>query len=133
MSRMGEQDIVISKNGKGPVPLPALLALVTSCLEDHKAEDIVTINLAGRCSFADSMVIATGTSHRHVSALADHLCQALKAVGVPRLAVEGLTQGDWVLVDAGDVVIHLFRAEVRSFYALEKMWSDQPAQVEMTA
>lgn len=80
------------------------------------------------------MVIATGTSHRHIGAMADHLCQDLKSFGVPRLAVEGLPQADWVLVDAGDVVVHLFRAEVRSFYALEKMWGEQPARmIGMTA
>ena len=95
--------------------------MVERVLDDHKAEDIVVIDLAGKSSIADSMVIATGRSQRQVTALAEHLREALEPV-TRRLSIEGLKQGDWVLIDAGDVVVHLFRPEVRAFYNLEKMW-----------
>lgn len=91
-------------------------------LDDDKALDVLVIPLAGKSSIADSMVIASGTSQRHVSAIAEHLRDSLKSSGVKGVAIEGQTQGDWVLIDAGDVVVHLFRPEVRDFYQLEKMW-----------
>jgi ribosome-associated protein len=99
-----------------------LLAIVQESLESDKAEDVVVIDLAGKTSIADYMVVASGTSSRHIGAMADHLCRAFKAAATARLSVEGATQGDWVLIDAGDVVVHLFRPEIRQFYALEKMW-----------
>jgi ribosome-associated protein len=99
-----------------------LLDLVTVSLDDDKAEDIVAIDLAGKSSIGDHMVIATGRSNRQVSAMADHLIGKLKQTGVPRVNVEGTSTGDWVLIDAGDIIVHLFRPEVREFYALEKMW-----------
>jgi ribosome-associated protein len=95
---------------------------VTGSLDDDKAEDIVAIDLAGKSSIGDHMVIATGRSNRQVSAMADHLIGKLKQTGVRRISVEGMTTGDWVLIDAGDIIVHLFRPEVREFYALEKMW-----------
>lgn len=108
---------------QAPSPAAGLLNLIQSSLDDDQAEDVVVIDMAGKSAIADSMVIATGRSSRHVASMAEHLRERLK----PRLGrtppVEGLTQGDWVLVDAGDVVVHLFRAEVRAFYNLEKMWS----------
>jgi ribosome-associated protein len=88
-----------------------------------KAEDIVTINLDGKSSIADFMVVATGRSNRHVASIAEQVTKNLSQAHVARVRVEGLRQGDWVLIDAGDVVVHIFRPEVRDFYALEKMWS----------
>jgi ribosome-associated protein len=95
---------------------------VQESLENDKAENVVVIELAGKTSIADYMVVASGTSSRHIGAMADHLCRAFKAASTPRLSVEGATQCDWVLIDVGDVVVHLFRPEIRQFYALEKMW-----------
>ena len=102
----------------------ALCALVEAWLDDDKAEDIVVIDLKGRSSFADYMVIATGRSDRHVGALAEHLIENLKASGLASVPSEGRDRCDWVLLDGGDVVIHLFRPEVREFYNLEKLWSE---------
>ena len=96
--------------------------VVVSSLEDDKAEDIVVIDLAGKSSIADFMVIASGRSQRQVGAMAEHLREKMKAFGLDRLSVEGATRCDWVLIDGGDVVVHLFRPEVRSFYNIEKMW-----------
>jgi len=99
-----------------------LLSLVQSSLEDDKAEDAVVIELTGKSSIADYMVIASGRSQRQVGAMADHLIQKLKAEGVRSVSTEGMERCDWVLIDSGDILIHLFRPEVRSFYNLEKMW-----------
>jgi ribosome-associated protein len=88
-----------------------------------KAEDIVTINLAGKSSIADFMVVASGRSNRHVASVAEQVIKDLEQGHVARVRVEGLRQGDWVLIDAGDVVVHIFRPEVRDHYNLEKMWS----------
>jgi ribosome silencing factor RsfS/YbeB/iojap/nicotinate (nicotinamide) nucleotide adenylyltransferase len=101
----------------------AQLALVRRSLEDDKAEDIVIIDLAGKSSFADYMVIASGRSNRQVVAIAEHLAERLKQAGQGYIPVEGKQSGDWVLVDAGDVIVHVFRPEPRAFYALEKMWA----------
>ena len=100
-----------------------LLARILSSLDDDKAEDIVTIDLTGRSSLCDAIVIATGRSARHVASLAENLARRLKEWGMGGVRVEGLPQGDWVLIDAGDVIVHLFRAEVREYYDLEGMWS----------
>jgi ribosome-associated protein len=97
--------------------------VVLASLEDDKAEDILAIDIRGKSSFADMLVVASGRSARHVGALADHVLRKLKDAGVKDVRVEGLPQADWVLVDAGDVVIHLFRPEVRAFYNIEKIWS----------
>ena len=99
------------------------LALVRKSLDDDKAEDVVVIDLKGKSAFADYMVIATGRSNRQVIAIADHLAERLKQAGHGYVPVEGKQGGDWVLVDAGDVVVHIFRPEPRAFYALEKMWA----------
>ena len=88
-----------------------------------KAEDIVSIDLTGKTSIADAMVVASGRSQRHVGAVADRVVKDLGEAGVPRLRVEGMRQADWVLIDAGDVIVHVFRPEVRDFYSLEKMWA----------
>lgn len=113
-----------------PAPRPAtpddLLAAVLASLEDDKAEDIVTIPLRGRSQIADHMVVASGRSTRQVVAIAEKLGERLKA-GLGVVArMEGKDQGDWVLIDCGDVIVHVFRPEVREFYQLEKMWQDNP-------
>jgi len=102
-----------------------LLSRIIHSLDDDKAEDIVTISLEGRSSLADAIVIANGRSQRHVSAIADHLARRLKEAGYGTRPVDGLQSGDWVLVDAGDVIVHIFRPEVRAYYDLEGMWSVQ--------
>ena len=102
---------------------PTLLERILTSLDADKAEDIVTIDLAGRSSLTDALVIASGRSSRHVSSLAEHLARKLKEAGYGTRPIDGLPQGDWVLVDAGDVIVHLFRPEVRSCYDLEGMWS----------
>ena len=99
---------------------PLLLPVILASLEDGKAEDVVTIDLAGKTDIADFMVIASGRSARQVTALTDHLLEALPKKW--RSSVEGKAQGDWVLIDAGDVIVHLFRPEIRAHYNLEKMW-----------
>jgi ribosome-associated protein len=100
-----------------------VIDLVTGSLDDSKAEDIVSIDLKGKSALADHMVIASGRSHRHVAAVADHLLRDLKEAGHGNAKVEGLQNGDWVLIDTGDIIVHIFRPEVRSFYNIEKMWS----------
>jgi ribosome-associated protein len=95
-------------------------------LDDDKAQDIVVIDLKDKSSVADTMIVASGRSHRHVGALADHILRALKDVGHGKARVEGLPHCDWVLIDAGDIIVHLFRPEVRSFYNIEKIWSVEP-------
>lgn len=97
--------------------------LIVDTLDQNKAEDIVSINLIGKTSLADYMIIASGGSGRHVSALADYLSKALKEDGRSEVAIEGLAHSDWVLLDCGDVIVHIFRPEVREFYDLEKMWT----------
>ena len=101
--------------------------LIAGVLDDAKADDIVSIDLAGKTSLADTMIIASGRSQRHVGAIADKLIERLKEAGVRDTRVEGMPLCDWVLIDAGDVIVHIFRPEARAFYNLEKMWcSDRP-------
>lgn len=100
-----------------------LLAEMKVSLEDHKAEDVVVIDLEGKSSIADFMVIASGRSSRQVATMAEHLAMIAKSHGAKSSTLEGLAQADWVLLDAGDVIVHLFRPEVRDFYNLEKMWN----------
>ena len=107
---------------KPAISSAALNSLIQKVLDDHQAEDIVVIDLVGKSTIGDHMVIATGRSSRQVIALAETLIQALKAKGLVRIKPEGARQGDWILIDAGDVIIHLFLPEVREFYSLEKMW-----------
>ncbi|MBC7137265.1 MAG: ribosome silencing factor [Defluviimonas sp.] len=99
-----------------------LLDRVLASLDDDKAEDVVAIDLRGRSSVADHMVICSGRSSRQVGAIAEKLVDRMKAEFGRTCKVEGKDQGDWVLIDAGDVVVHVFRPEVRDFYQLEKMW-----------
>ncbi|HLW92153.1 MAG TPA: ribosome silencing factor [Roseiarcus sp.] len=106
-----------------------LARTITISLEDAKAEDIVSIDLRGKTTLADLMVIATGRSNVHVAAIADRLLKALKSDGRPSPRIEGLPQGDWVLLDASDAIVHIFRPEVRKFYNLEKLWgADRPGE-----
>jgi ribosome-associated protein len=106
-----------------PEPGPTL-ALVLASLDDDKAEDVVTIDLRGRSSIADHMVIASGRSARQVSAMAEKLADRFKTATGRSARSEGRGVGDWVLIDCGDVIVHLFRPEIRAFYQLEKMWMD---------
>jgi len=107
---------------------PALLERIRASLEDDKAEDIVTIDMGGRSSLADAIVVASGRSSRHVASIAEHLARRLKDAGYGTRPVNGAQQGDWVLVDAGDVIVHIFRPEVRDYYNLESMWSVEEPQ-----
>ncbi|WP_367718733.1 ribosome silencing factor [Nitratireductor sp. GISD-1A_MAKvit] len=91
-------------------------------LEDSKAENIISIDIQGKSPLTDHMIIASGRSHRHVAAVADHLIRSLKEAGLGTAKVEGLASADWVLIDTGDIVVHVFRPEVREFYNIEKMW-----------
>lgn len=100
--------------------------MVKTSLDDDKAQDIVVIDLKGKTSIADYMVVASGTSQRQISAMADHLQNKLKTAGCSGISVEGAAQCDWVLIDTGDIIVHLFRPEVRDFYNLEKIWSVPP-------
>lgn len=105
-----------------------VLKRILAWLDEAKAEEVVTVDLNGKSSIGDYMVIATGRSDRHVGAIGDQLQRKLKEEGHGRVRVEGMPQCDWVLVDTGDVIVHLFRSEVRSFYNLEKMWSADRTQ-----
>jgi ribosome-associated protein len=107
-----------------PSPAQALVAVAEKLLDDGKAEDIATIDLQGKSDIADFMLIATGRSQRQVIALAQRLTEGFKAAGCTKVSVEGLRHGEWVLIDAGDVVVHLFRPETRAYYNLEKMWGE---------
>jgi nicotinate-nucleotide adenylyltransferase len=126
---------LIPRVRKAQLPLPAqpadareLLELILQTLEDGKAEDIVTIDLAGKTTIADQMVIASGRSARQVLALAEHLEEVLSRR--MRISVEGTAQADWVLIDASDVIVHIFRPEVRASYNLEKLWGEALLEVE---
>jgi len=101
----------------------ALLKKIVHWLDEAKAEGVVTIDLAGKSSIGDFMVIASGRSDRHVGAIAEQLQRKLKEKGFGRVRIEGLEACDWVLLDTGDIIVHVFRPEVREFYNLEKMWS----------
>jgi ribosome-associated protein len=104
------------------------LRLILARLEDMKAEDTSTIDLKGKSSIADAMVVTSGRSNRHVGAIADKVIEGLKRSGVPGVHVEGMPHCDWVLIDAGDVIVHVFRPEVREFYNLERMWTGSPGR-----
>lgn len=107
-----------------PSPAKSLLAIAEKLLDDGKAEDVAAIDLQGKSDIADFMLIATGRSQRQVMALAQRLTEGLKAAGCKRVSVEGMRQGEWVLIDAGDIVVHLFKPETRAYYNLEKMWGE---------
>lgn len=130
----------ISPGMPGPAPFKpmadaagdpdALHALVLQSLDDDQAQEVISIPLKGKSSIADYMVIGSGRSTRQVAAMAQKLAERIKQAGYGSARIEGLPAADWVLIDAGDVVVHLFRPEVRSFYNLERMWAfgdSQPA------
>ena len=105
---------------------------ISASLEDAKADDVVVIDLHGKTAIADQMIVVTGRSTVHVGAIADRVIKACKAAGLAAPRVEGLPQCDWVLVDAGDAIVHIFRPEVRQFYNLEKMWGgDRPREARL--
>lgn len=104
------------------------LNIVLASLEDSKAEDILSLDIARKSSLGDYMVIASGRSHRHVGAIADHLLRDMKSAGFGRVRAEGLQSCDWVLLDVGDIIVHVFRPEVRGFYNIEKMWAMDPEE-----
>ncbi|WP_298438036.1 ribosome silencing factor [uncultured Jannaschia sp.] len=112
---------------KGTQASDDLLALILTSLDDDKAEEIVQIDLRGKSSVADHMVVCSGRSTRQVTALSEKLAERIKPMIGRSPKIEGKAQGDWVLVDAGDVIVHIFRPEVREFYQLEKMWQDPSA------
>lgn len=115
--------------GAKPTERNDMLSSILETLEDAKAEKTIVIDLDGKTTLADAMVITTGRVNRHVSAISDQIVEMLKSHGHTGIRVEGQPHCDWVLIDAGDVIVHVFRPEVRSFYNLEKMWSaDRPAE-----
>jgi ribosome-associated protein len=102
------------------------LNLILSRLDDMKAEETVTIDLRGKSAFSDYMIVTTGRVNRHVGAIAENVAKGLKESGITNLHVEGLPNCDWVLIDSGDVIVHIFRPEVREFYNLERLWMQGP-------
>jgi ribosome-associated protein len=102
---------------------PQMIDVVLKSLDDAKAEQTVAVDITGKSSLADHMVVTSGRSHRHVGAVADQVAKALREAGFGKPRIEGLPHCDWVLVDGGDVVVHIFRPEVREFYNIEKMWA----------
>ena len=120
----------LSKGAPAAVPAAAdLNSLIHELLEDAKAENTVAIDLTGKSTIADVMIVTEGRANRHVAAIADRVVRGLKEQGHKGLRIEGLNTADWVLIDAGDVILHIFRPEVRLFYNLEKMWSaDRPVE-----
>ncbi|CDG40800.1 MULTISPECIES: ribosome silencing factor [Asaia] len=110
------------RTGAEPELVEKALALITASLDEDKAEDIVTLDLRGRASFADHMVVATGIADRQIAAMATHIEDKLNEIGIKRITIEGANGTDWVLLDTGDIVVHLFKPESRALYALERMW-----------
>jgi ribosome-associated protein len=124
-----------------PVPVPKArpdaeetLHLILSRLDDMKAEETVTIDLRGKTPLTDYMIVTTGRVNRHVGAIAENVMKGLSEAGIKGVHVEGLQNSDWVLIDSGDVIVHVFRPEVREFYNLERMWSatDKPSRKRQT-
>jgi ribosome-associated protein len=105
-----------------PSRLDEIQTVIVGSLDDDKAEDVVTLDLAGKATFCDRMVIATGIADRQITAMASHLEEKLHKAGLKRVLIEGAGGSDWVLIDAGDIIVHLFKPEARAMYALEKMW-----------
>ncbi|MFV0321689.1 MAG: ribosome silencing factor [Alphaproteobacteria bacterium] len=105
----------------------ALLDVIIESIDSDKAEDIVTIDLGNKTDIADYMVVASGNVNRHVAAISEHLAEKLKKLGHSPIQVEGLEEADWVLLDTGDVIVHVFRPEVRDFYKIEQMWEEMPS------
>jgi ribosome-associated protein len=121
----GSSDVAAESYNVSGMEPSELKNLILNSLDEDQAEDIVCIDLAGKSSLADAIIVASGRSHRHVAAIADHIVRKLKDAGIGRARVEGLPNADWVLIDAGDVVAHVFRPEVRAFYAIERIWTGE--------
>ncbi len=100
-----------------------LANLILDVLDEHSAQDIIEIDIRGKSSISDYMIVASGRSNRHVGALSDYLIKSLKNIGKKNIGIEGLKSCDWVLIDVGDVIVQVFRPEVRAFYNIEKIWS----------
>ena len=127
--RAAEPSVPLAATGSAEPADSATLPMVLGVLDDSKAEDTVVIDLAGKTTLADTMIVTSGRSNRHVGSIADHVVELLKEHGRRDLRVEGMPHCDWVLIDAGDVIVHVFRPEVRHFYNLEKMWGgDRPGE-----
>lgn len=125
-ARRGAPHAELLSDGQKPA---ALLKDIVHWLDEAKAEEVVTIDLAGKSSIGDFMIVATGRSDRHVGAIAEQIGRKLRELGLGRVRVEGMEACDWVLIDTGDIIVHVFRDEVREFYNLEKMWSaDRPVE-----
>ncbi len=107
-----------------PTRLDSMQKVIVTSLEDDKAENVITLDLTGKAMFCDRMVIASGLVDRQISAMAQHLREKLHAAGQKRVQIEGLGGSDWVLIDAGDIVVHLFKPDARTMYGLEKMWGE---------
>ena len=103
------------------------LNMILSRLDDMKAEETVTIDLRGKSAYSDYMIVTTGRANRHVGAIAENVTKSLKENGIKSIHVEGMSNCDWVLIDSGDVIVHVFRPEVREFYNLERLWTQSPA------
>jgi len=123
---------ILTHDSHSPYDTEALKDLIVASLDDDKATDIEVINLSGQSALADYIVVASGTSSRQITRMAEKLAERLAARGHKHMRTEGMTQGNWVVCDAGDVIIHLFRPEVREFYNIEKMWSVPVAGAETT-
>jgi ribosome-associated protein len=102
------------------------LNMILSRLDDMKAEETVTIDLRGKSAFSDYMIVTSGRANRHVGAIAENVAKGLKETGIKSIHIEGLPNCDWVLIDSGDVIVHVFRPEVREFYNLERLWTQSP-------
>ena len=120
-----EQRAILTFDAHGDLTPDEVKTLIVQSLDADKASDIISIPLDDKTGLADHMVIASGTSSRHVAALAEKIKDRLAARGIKHVRIEGLSQGDWVAIDAGDEIVHLFRPEVREFYNIEKMWMPQ--------
>lgn len=120
------ENAILNSHEKGPATPEQLKTLIEKSLDADKAEEITTIDLHGQTAIADYMIVASGRSSRQVSAIAKKLVERLKARGVEHIHTEGMEQSNWVIVDAGDIVVHIFRPEVREFYKIEKMWQQYP-------
>jgi ribosome-associated protein len=116
------ENTVTQSEAPRAAPERPMIDVILDCLDDAKAEEIVAVDITGKSSLADHMVVASGRSQRHVGAVADQMVTALRDAGYGKPRIEGLPHCDWVLVDAGDVIVHIFRPEVREFYNIEKMW-----------
>ena len=122
-----------AKKSKLPTEVARLLRQVSGALEELKAKDVREIDIRGKASFADMLVIASGTSSRHVKSIADEVVKYAKQAGVPPIGVEGQREAEWVLVDLGDIVVHVMLPRVREFYGLERLWTVGDSEPTMTA